>query len=183
MKQLTFITGNPNKVKQLELYLKFPVEYRAIDLPEIQSLDLETVAVAKAQAAYAIHKAPVLIEDIGLSFSALGGLPGPFVKWFLETVGNEGMCRMLDSYQDRTAIGAVCYVLCDEHGHQVFTAAREGTIAMTPRGPSYFGWNPIFIPKGETNTYAEMSPEKEQATSLRRTAIGKLQTYLDANYQ
>jgi non-canonical purine NTP pyrophosphatase (RdgB/HAM1 family) len=183
MKQLTFITGNSNKVKQLELYLKFPVEYRAIDLPEIQDLNVETVAVAKAQAAYDIHKAPVLIEDIGLAFNALGGLPGPFVKWFLETVGNEGMCRMLDSYQDRTAIGTVCYVLCDEHGHHVFTATREGTIAMNPRGPTEFGWNPIFIPAGETSTYAEMSSEAQQATSLRRTAIALLQAYLDANYQ
>lgn len=183
MQQLTFISGNPKKVAQLQLYLKFPFLHRAIDLPEIQDLNVETVAVAKAQAAYAIHQAPVLIEDIGLAFNAWRGLPGPFVKWYLETVGNEGMCRMLNNYQDRTAVGTVCYVLCDEHGHRSFTATREGTIAMNPRGPAEFGWNPIFIPAGETRTYAEMSSEEQQATSLRRTAIAKLQTYLDANYQ
>lgn len=182
MKDITFITGNPKKVEQLQRYLTFPIQHKAFDLPEIQSLDLETVAVLKAKAAYEMHGAPVLVEDTGLAFTALRGLPGPFVKWFLETVGNEGMCRMLDTYEDRTAIAQICFVLYDEDGPHVFAASRAGTISASPLGLQEFGWNPIFIPVGETKTWAEMSLEEQKITSMRRLAIEKVQTYLEMHY-
>ncbi len=183
MKTLTFVTGNPKKVEQLKRYLDFPVSHAKIDLPEIQSLDVTEVAVEKAKAAYAVLGTPVLVEDISLSFEALGGLPGPLVKWFLHTVGNEGMCRMLDTYANRTAWGRVCFVLCDETGPQIFMAERKGTIAESPRGPDEFGWNPIFVPEGEHKTWAEMSVDEQKATSLRRLALERLQQHLLEHYQ
>ena len=84
MKSLTFITGNPNKADQLSRYLSFPVEHVKLDIPEIQSLDLEEVATEKAKAAYAVLGTPVLVEDTSLTFVALSGLPGTLIKWFLD---------------------------------------------------------------------------------------------------
>jgi inosine/xanthosine triphosphate pyrophosphatase family protein len=76
MKTLTFITSNQKKVEQLKRYLDFPVDHRGLELPEIQSLDLVEVATEKAKAAYEMHGGPVLVEDIGLSFTALKGCRG-----------------------------------------------------------------------------------------------------------
>lgn len=183
MKSLTFITGNANKADQLGHYLHFPVAHQKLDIPEIQSLAVEEVATAKAKAAYAILKSPVLVEDTALTFEALNGLPGTLIKWFLESVGNDGLCTMLLGYENRTAIAETCFALCDETGVHLFKGAHKGKIADVPRGSTDFGWNPIFIPEGETCTWAEMDVAEQAKTSMRRLAIEKLQTYLETHYQ
>jgi inosine/xanthosine triphosphate pyrophosphatase family protein len=89
---------------------------------------------------------------------------------------------MLDPYEDRSATAQICFVLYDEDGPHIFSASRAGTISATPLGLQEFGWNPIFIPAGETKTWAEMSLEEQKATSMRRMAIEKVQAYLEAHY-
>ncbi|OSX72376.1 hypothetical protein BU14_0442s0011 [Porphyra umbilicalis] len=61
----------------------------ALDLPELQGTPA-AIAGAKATAAAAAVGGPVLVEDTGLEFSALGGLPGPYIKWFLDALGVGG---------------------------------------------------------------------------------------------
>ena len=74
--------------------LDLPLEHQKIDLDEIQSVSLEEVVEHKVRQAYEIAKRPVLVEDVALSFEALGGLPGPFVKFFVEAPnGLENLCR------------------------------------------------------------------------------------------
>lgn len=181
MKSLTFITGNPNKAAQLGKYLSFEVQHAKLDIPEIQSLILEEVATEKAKAAFAELGTPVLVEDTALTFLALKGLPGTFVKWFLESVGNQGMTDMLKSYDERRAVAETCFALCDETGVNLFLGECRGSVPVSPRGEG-FGWNPIFVPEGETLTWAEMTPEQTVKTSMRRRAIEKLQAYLEKNY-
>jgi inosine/xanthosine triphosphate pyrophosphatase family protein len=62
-------------------------------------------------------------------------------------------------------------------------AERKGTVALHPRGPDEFGWNPIFIPDGAHKTWAEMSSEEQKSTSLRRLALSELQHHLEAHYR
>lgn len=175
---LTFITGNPGKATQLATHLHHPVEHKKLDLHEIQSLDLEEVATHKAQEAYRMLSTPVLVEDTSLVLNALGPLPGPLIKWFLEALDNEGIARLLDGYEDRSAVAETCFALCDENGVTLFKAERKGTIAETPRGEKGFGWDPIFIPEGCDRTWAEMDTEEQKKTSMRRAALEKLQEYL-----
>lgn len=183
MKSLTFITGNAGKAEQLSRYLQFQVMHQKLDIPEIQSLDLEEVATEKAKTAYQLLGTPVLVEDTALTFAALNGLPGPLVKWFLETIGNDGMANLLSNHKNRAALAETCFVLCDETGVHLFKAAVEGTIATTPRAVAAFGWDPIFIPKGSEYTWAEMDRETQAKFSLRRKAVEKLQIYLEENYR
>lgn len=183
MKSLTFITGNLNKVAQLGKYLNFEVKHATLDIPEIQSLDVEEVATAKAEAAYALLGTPVLVEDVTLTFDALNGLPGPLVKWFLESIGTTGLTKLLTGYENRSATAEVCFALRDESGVHLFTGTRQGSIADTPRGETAFGWNPIFIPEGKEKTWAEMNDDEQRETSMRRLALEKLQVYLDAHYR
>ena len=183
MKSLTFITGNTNKANQLGRYLNFSINHKKLDIPEIQSLDLEEVATEKAKAAYAILKTPVLVEDTALTFVALNGLPGTLIKWFFESVGNEGLVKLLSGYDDRSAIAETCFALCDENGIRLFKGARKGRVSNVPKGDTDFGWNPVFIPEGSDFTWAEMNFEQQTETSMRRIAVEKLQIFLEENYQ
>jgi len=183
MKSLTFITGNAEKAEQLGKYLSFEVGHTKLDIPEIQSLNLEEVATEKAKAAYAILGTPVLVEDTALTFKALNKLPGTLVRWFFESIGNEGLSRLLDSYDNRDATAETCFALCDETGVHLFRNFINGTVADEPKGDRGYGWNPVFIPEGCSETYAEMSSEEQSKHSMRRLAVEQLQKYLEANYK
>src|SRR3989344_3997962 len=124
--KIFFVTGNAGKAKYLADYFHIPVDHVKLDLPEIQSFNLRAIVTDKAAKAHLLIKQaviaqPVLVEDVSLSCEGLGGLPGPFVKWFLEAVGREGICRLLDG-KDRSAVATVAYCLSDgQESPPVFT--------------------------------------------------------------
>ena len=139
---------------------------------------MEAIAKDKAERAFAVVKSPVLVEDVALVFTALKQLPGPLIKWFLEALENDGLCRMLDAYQDRGAQASVVFALCDQTDVHTFSASIEGTIAQTPRGKMGFGWDPIFIPSGHTKTWGEMTNDEKHETSMRKIALEQASRYL-----
>lgn len=174
MKKLTFITGNAGKAKYLSDYFHSPVDHIKLDLQEIQSLDLKEVVEDKAKRAYEIIKSPVLVEDVSLTFGEMKRLPGPLIKWFLETLENDGLCKMLNHYEDRSAFAEVYFAICDENGVRTYNGSMEGSIALEPKGEKGFGWDPIFIPKGYDKTWAEMTDDEKHITSMRKIALEKM---------
>lgn len=187
MKQLLFITGNQAKADYLAKWLGHPVEHQKIDLEEIQSLDPIAVIQHKVQAAYEIVQRPVLVEDVGLSFNALGGrLPGTYIKWFLEELGVEGLIRLLAGFEDRGAEAFITYGLFDGEELHIFQGQVSGMVSSEPRlgdGDGWHGalsWNSIFIPDGSDKTYAEMTDDELMPFSHRAQAIKKLSAYLSS---
>lgn len=178
MNQLTFITGNVAKVEQLRRHLDYPLFHKHTELTEIQSLLLKEVVVHKVKEAYSHIKKPVLVEDSSLTFPALGRLPGPFIKYFLQELGNDGLARLLDSDKERRAVCDVSFALYDGMHMHIFTAVMAGTISLSPKGKGGFGWDPIFINDGYTKTRGEMTLVEYEETSARRKAIVKLHAYL-----
>jgi len=178
--QLTFITGNAAKAEQLGRHLEFPVTHRKLDLEEIQSLDLTSIVEHKAKEAYNIVRSPVLVEDTSLTFSALGQLPGPLIKWFLASLGNEGLCQLLNGYDSRQALAEVRCAVYDGKELLTFLGSKKGSISETPRGGVGFGWDSIFIPDGQTKTWDEMTVDEQKATSMRRIALKQLEAVLRA---
>jgi len=124
-------------------------------------------------------KKPILTEDTSVTFNALGRLPGTQIKWFLEELGPEGCCRILDGFKDRSATARAFYVLYDGKEMKHFDSTVDGTIVKTPRGANGFGWNPIFEVKGLGKTYAEMTDEEWSVYGARVIAIEKIKSYLD----
>lgn len=175
---LTFITGNPAKAEQLTHHLNYPVTHKKLDLPEIQSLDLREIVKRKAKEAYKEVGGPVIVEDTSLIFHALGKLPGPLIKWFLTELDNDGLCKLLDGYEERNAIGQVCVGLYDGREIHFFEGEQRGMVAQNPRGEKGFGWDPIFIPEGHAKTWGEMDREEQKETSMRRVALKKLEKFL-----
>lgn len=178
MKPVVFITGNQRKVDYLAKWLELPVHHHKLDLDEIQSLDMRKVAEHKARQAYAALKEPVLIEDTSLVFTAMGQLPGTLIKWFLEEIGNEGLCKLAEGLAHRRAKATVTYGYCDGRQVHFFEASIEGTVAPAPRGNNGMGWDPLFIPLGSTKTFAEMTDDQKKVFSPRARASEKLRDFL-----
>lgn len=105
VKNVTFVSSNKNKIREVKMILgeEFPwtLQTMAIDLNELQATPIE-ISRDKCQQAVALCKGPVIVEDTSLCFNALNGLPGPYIKWFYESIGNEGLVKMLSGFDDRT---------------------------------------------------------------------------------
>ncbi|PLB51781.1 inosine triphosphate pyrophosphatase [Aspergillus steynii IBT 23096] len=177
-RKMNFITGNKNKLAEVRAILGSVVEVdnQSVDVPEIQGT-IEDIAKEKCRRAAEVVGGPVLTEDTALEFRALKGLPGPYIKHFLDALGHEGLNKLLDSFEDRTAEAVCTFAFCSGPDSEpiLFQGRTEGTI-VRPRGPSNFGWDPIF--EYQTRTYAEMEKEEKNKISHRYKALIKLQQWL-----
>lgn len=158
-----FITGNQNKADYLSKTVGITLEHQKLDLDEIQSSDPRVVIEHKVRQAYDLIKRPVLVEDTSLGFSALNGLPGPFIKFFVDAEnGLENLCRMLNGFSDRSARAVVIYGYYDGTRLTFIEGGMNGTIADHPRGSGGYGWDQIFEPEDYGGlTRAELSPEQD----------------------
>jgi non-canonical purine NTP pyrophosphatase (RdgB/HAM1 family) len=183
MKEFTLITGNQAKADYLAKWLELPVDHQKADIPELQSLDPHEVIDHKVRAAYDIVKKPVLVEDVSLTLTAMGRLPGTLIKWFLEEIGAAGVAKIADTLPHRKAVASIIYAYYNGTDVHLFEAATEGTVAPAPRGTNVFGakgWNTIFIPEGSTKTFAEMTDDEVKPFSNRAKAIDKLRVFLQS---
>lgn len=178
MVDLVLITGNAGKAEQFAKYLDHPLKHQKIDLDEIQSLDLNEIIAHKAKQAYSIIKKPVLVDDTSVVVHALGKLPGPFIKWFIQEIGLSKLCLFCQFLPDRRATATVIVGFFDGKDLKVFSGEVEGQIAPQPRGVKGFGWDPIFIPNGYNQTRGEMPDEDYRKTSPRDLALKKLAEFL-----
>lgn len=177
METITFITGNQNKADYLARYLSHPVEHVNLDLDEIQSLDLREIVEHKVRQAYEKVKKPVIVEDVSLEFIALGGLPGPFIKFFVEKVPFETICSMIDG-KTREATARCVFGYFDGKDLEVFEGSLAGEVAATPSGENGYGWDKIFIPQGYSVTRASLVAEDDRKTYLQLKPFAQLKEFL-----
>jgi len=176
------VSGNPNKIAEARLAAGMDLATFELDLPEIQSLDMLEILRGKAAAAWAALQRPVMVEEAGLELIALNGFPGPLVKWMLQATGAEGIARVAEALGDPRAI-ARCQLLYkdgpDEGNEIVAEGVAEGILLHPGRGAHGFGWDPVFLPAGETRTFAELDGLEKLAVSHRgrawREMMGKLE--------
>lgn len=192
---LTFVTGNAKKLEEVRailgadaktgVVLPFDVVSQKIDLPELQG-EPEDVAREKCLLAAREVKGPTIVEDTALCFNALGGLPGVYIKWFLEKLGHEGLNNLLAAYEDKSAYALCTFAYCPGVGQEVlvFDGRTPGKI-VPARGPHAFGWDPVFEPAdGQSGgseppkTYAEMDKDVKNSISHRYRAVAKLRDFL-----
>jgi XTP/dITP diphosphohydrolase len=134
----------------------------------------------KAYTAMRFTGEPVLAEDAGIEVDALGGAPGPRSARFAgddatDDANNAKLLRLLDGREDRTArYRAVALLLLPSGKEFVGEGTFEGRIAGAPRGRGGFGYDPLFVPKDETRTAAELTPDEKNAISHRGLALRAL---------
>lgn len=190
---ISFVTGNAKKLEEVQRILgmdgngnhkstslPYHLINTKVDLPELQGSPVD-VAKQKCIAAVEVVGSAVIVEDTSLCFNSLNGLPGVYIKWFLDSVGHDGLNKMLSGYDDKSAYAQTVVAFCPGPGKKtaVFDGRTSGKIVMA-RGKLDFGWDPIFEPdEGQGKTYAEMSKDEKDAISHRSRAFSRLREYLD----
>ncbi len=176
MQTITLVTGNNNKVREYEALLpkntNIAFVTRKIDLAEIQSLDLEVIVRDKLQRAYEMVREPVIVEDVAAGLVSLGGLPGPFMKFFEQKLGDTALFTL--AKQPGEPVIIVCISGYYDGAKIVVGVGELRGKVVPPRGTNGFGFDSVVVPEGETQTMAEMSDEKKNSISHRGKAVKAL---------
>jgi XTP/dITP diphosphohydrolase len=146
----------------------------------------EDNAVAKARDAVAATGLPTVADDSGISVDALNGMPGVLsARWAGSARSDEAnlelvLDQLTDVPDERLGAAFVCATaLVLTNGTEIVVrGVWPGTIVRKPRGTNGFGYDPIFVPEGETRTSAELQTEEKDAISHRGRALSLLLPHL-----
>ena len=163
MKEITYVTGNWAKiesVKQIFEPLGFKINNIKMDTIEIQADTMEEVAKYSAKYASDKLKTSVLKNDSGIVIPALNNFPGPYTHYIEDTLGEDGVLKLMEGIEDRYAYFIEALDYC-EYGKDpiVIVSKTEGEIALEKSGEYGWSWDYIFIPKGQTKTMANFKDE------------------------
>jgi len=170
---ILFATSNPHKFEEARGFFAsrgVDVGHHMFRHSEIRSDSLEEIAREAADAAFRECKKPVFVEDAGLFIDALSGFPGTYSGWVQGKIGNAGILRLLEGMGDRSARFEACIAYHDGSGISCFFGRCGGKIAFRERGGSGFGYDPIFVPEGHSQTFAE-NIELKNKTSHRYQSL------------
>jgi XTP/dITP diphosphohydrolase len=194
---LVLATHNAHKVRELRRILAdadIGVEHVGTDeypnLPDVVETGTTFAenALLKAHAVAAASGLPAIADDSGLCVDVLGGMPGVFSARWAGEHGNDQanldlvLAQISDIADDRRGAHFACAAaLAMPHGTEHVVEGRlVGSLIRERRGSNGFGYDPIFVPEGETRTTAEMSPDEKDAISHRGRAFRSLAQQLDA---
>lgn len=189
--KLLIATHNKGKLEEFRaLFSEFSFEIVSageLGLPEPAETETTFVGNAriKAHAAMKASGLPSLADDSGLCVDALGGAPGVYTADWAEGPGGRDFSRAmarvnseleaLNAPLPRTGSFNSTMVLAWPDGHdEVFVGTAEGELVWPPRGAIGHGYDPVFVPAGETRTFAEMSAEEKNKISHRARAFERL---------
>lgn len=178
LSDLVVVTSNIGKVGEINDILGTNHQVSNIEIPEIQSLDLDEVIIAKAKAAYAKIKKPVLVTDVSLEIEGLDGFPGPFVKFFLKTLGAEKTVQLVKGSRKTKVTDAVA--IYDGKNLKIFKGSVWGKVVPKAKGKNGFGFDFVFVPDGHNKTWAQMPSSLKNKISHRAKALRKLKKFLVA---
>lgn len=171
MNTLYFATGNNGKAATLRKYftqhdVDITIEQSLIEMVEPQAETATEVALAKARQAYEALGKPAVVDDSSFHIAALGGFPGPYIKYMLMTIGIEGILEFLKNHTDRSAYFLSSLVYIDENGveHVFEDEPYRGTIASAvvelDRPDAWSDLYKVFAPTGTTKVLAELTHEE-----------------------
>jgi len=145
---------------------------------EIQDERLENIATYALKTALEHHPGPMVIEDSGLFIQTLKDFPGPFSSHALRTIGLNGILNLLRDNTRRKASfrSAVVFGSTTTKPH-VFTGIVNGTISRKILGSNGFGFDPIFIPNGSTESFGQSSNAFKNSHSHRAKAFLKFASW------
>ena len=189
MKTIVFASANAHKLDEIRAML--PSDFQLLSSADVgftEEVDetgdtFEENAELKAEALFNFTGKPCFADDSGLEVKALKNQPGvKSARYAGEPVNHQNntelLLRNLEGKSNRSArfVTMICLKTADKT--LFFEGEVKGSIATEPRGSNGFGYDPVFIPEGETRTFAEMSSEEKNAISHRKNAVMKLLDFL-----
>ncbi len=175
MSEILLVTGNAHKLQEWQRSMPPEVTLNSIDLDliEIQSDDPTEIVSDKARRAYEEVGKPVIVEDVSAGLVELGGLPGPFVKFFIKKLGQSALYKLAGEKDGALAVVS-CAATYFDGSNLVSVKGDVAGKVVAPRGDSTFGFDVTFVPEGYDQTYAEMDPSLKDSISHRAVAIANL---------
>jgi XTP/dITP diphosphohydrolase len=198
MSRLLLATRNAKKLTELRRIL-------VPHVPDLEVLGLDDVpaydeipetgatfadnAILKARAGHAHTGLLTVADDSGLAVDALNGMPGVLsARWAGGHGDDEANLRLVldqlrDTPDERLGAAFVCAVaMVDDTGVVVVHGRMDGRLVREPRGANGFGYDPIFVPAGYSETSAELDSERKDAISHRGKALRELVPHLEARF-
>ena len=187
--QIIFASNNEHKIKEIRSILGNSFTLLTLsdinimeDIPEDEP-DLEGNAIAKARYVHNATGKDVFADDTGLEIAVLNGLPGVHSARFAgenkDPLANiEKVLSLLSGAVNRRARFRTVIALILENKEYFFEGIVSGTIINKKRGIGGFGYDPVFIPEGKNQTFAEMDPDEKNRISHRARAFEKLREFL-----
>lgn len=194
--KLVIATHNAGKLKEigklLDPYGLECISAGALGLPEPPETGTTFVenALIKARAAAQSSQLPALADDSGLSVAALDGRPGVYTAdwaerqhfegapgrdWYMAMGKVEGLLQGIGPDAPRECWFSCVLALAWPDGeYAVYEGRADGTLTWPPRGTMGFGYDPVFVPVGREQTFAELDPAEKHAISHRADAFAKL---------
>ena len=155
------------------------------DIPETADT-LEGNALLKSSFIYRNYQLDCFADDTGLEGEALNGAPGVYSARYAEGEGHDAQANMrkllheLEGKENRKAQFRTAISLILDGEEHLFEGIVGGVLLTVPRGTNGFGYDPIFVPDGYAETFAEMSDEAKNAISHRGRAVAKLAAFLNS---
>ena len=177
---ITFITGNPHKVKEARGILNnlgITLEHADLGYVEIQG-DLEDVARYGAKHAARRLGKPVIVEDAGIFIKALKWFPGTYSSYVQDTLGNKGILKLMSDVSNRYAEFRSVIGFCTPKTEpEVFLGTVKGRIGYEEKGEHGFAYDPLFYPEGYDKSFGELGREEKNQFSHRRKSLEKFASW------
>jgi XTP/dITP diphosphohydrolase len=183
MKELYFITGNKGKFREAKnKFSNLDIEIIQKDLgyPEIQADCLEDVALFGADFVKKSLDKPFFLEDAGLFIDSLNGFPGVYSAFVFYKIGCSGILKLMDKIAKDKRNACFRSVIAYKEPNKdtrLFIGETLGMISSKELGDNGFGYDPIFIPKEEKKTFAQMETKDKNQLSHRGKSLNKLMDF------
>jgi len=181
--ELKFVTSNKHKFEEAKEILKnykIKLQWIKMSVEEPRGHSVEEVARKSLESLLLFRKVPSwsFLEDAGLFIRALNGFPGVYSAYVYSTIGYSGILKLMKDVKDRYAEFRSAVALYDGKRVLVFTGKCSGIIGFEARGIKGFGFDPIFIPEGFSQTFAELGEDIKNKISHRARALQAMAKYL-----
>jgi XTP/dITP diphosphohydrolase len=183
MEEIVFVTHNKGKIASAQRALKnVNVKIFEYDLDEPRSDDVNFISKKKVMEAYELVKTPCISMDSGFWIDALNGFPKAFVNFSLDTIGIDGILKLMDGKENRACRFVECLSYYDGKELHQFMGRHEGSIAKEILGnDTNKKWSDlwyIYKPQGYNKTLAEMTDE-ERENRIRYDSVSSLDVFAE----
>lgn len=180
MRALRFLSGNQLKIREVQSILKeVKVDVISVNrkISEIQTIDVTALVHDKCIKAFAFVNQPIFVEHTSLQLASMNGFPGGLTQVFWDTLQADRVAEIFGRMEDPRVSAVTRIAYCDGRRVHQFEGKVTGKISSEVRGSRDFQWDCVFVPDGETQTFAELGDRKNDI-SMRRRALETFAEFL-----
>jgi XTP/dITP diphosphohydrolase len=178
--KIRFVSSNTYKIEEVTAILApvgVTVIPTAIKIEEIQTNDVAKLVKDKLIKAFREIGRPLFVEHTGLYIDGLNGLPAGLTQVFWDSLLADRFAEIVSNFPNPRLVAKTVLGYCDGKRLHFFEGEIAGHVPRTPAGNRDFQWDCVFIPAGETQTFAELGPRKSEI-SMRRKALDQFAAFL-----